>query len=179
MLRHYRHAALLIEFSGDKPFSLLDAGLIPSDVQLGSVTSKLCLLVLAFPKLKILWSRNPVATTSIFKELKRNFDDVDLARALAAGTATDAALGEDEGGGEGGDRGPSGGRGMPPEEAVKAATDMLRKLPGVDAGNARRVLGAIGCLADLADMAEEQLVPLVGVLNARKLFSFLKCPFPS
>ena len=116
-----------------------------------------------------------MVTTSIFKEIKKNFDDVDLARAMAAGTATDAVSGEEDSAqGEGG---ASGGGGVSAEEAVKAAIDMLKKMPGIDEANVRRVVGAINCVADLADMSQEQLTPLVGPVNAKKLFNFLRATF--
>lgn len=124
--------------------------------------------------------RNPVATTSIFRELKRNFEDVDLAKAIQAGTATDAALGEDDGLGDGGaDKNSLGDSRMPAEDAIKAATEMLKKMPGIDNNNVRKVINGINCVADLASMALEQLIPLVGPVNAKKLFAFLKCPFPT
>ena len=124
--------------------------------------------------------RNPTATTSIFKEVKRNFPDVDLAKALAAGTATDAVAGEEDA--SAADLGEAakdtGGAGsMPAEDAIKAAIDMMKKMPGIDDKNVRRVVNAIDCVADLAGMSQEQLTPLIGPVNAKKLYTFLRSPF--
>lgn len=118
-------------------------------------------------------NRNPVATTHIFKEVKRNFEDADLSKALAAGAATDAAQGEEDP--REGSRGGCGESAiMSEEEATKAAMDMLKKMPGIDENNVRQVVNGIECIADLAEMTEEQLSALVGPVNAKKLFVFLK-----
>lgn len=105
---------------------------------------------------------------------------MDLARALAAGTASDAAAGEEDGAaGEAGtstkDAGSAGN--MPAEDAIKAAIDMMKKMPGIDDKNVRRIVNAIDCVADLTDMSQEQLTPLIGPVNAKKLYTFLRSPF--
>lgn len=119
--------------------------------------------------------RSPVATTSIFKELKRNFEDVDLARALAAGTATDAAAGEEDGAPD--SLVTSSSSGMSADDAIRGAISMLKKMPGIDENNVRRVMGAIYCVADLAEMTQEQLTPLIGPVNSKKLFNFIRATF--
>ena len=177
MLRHYKYVCLLIEFTSDKPFILISASEITTDILLSSIISKMCLLILAFPNLKLLWSRSPMATTRIFKEIKRNFDDVDIVKALAAGTASEATLGEEEGYIE--TEKISNLHSLSCEEATKAAINMLKKMPGIDLNNVHKILSAINCVADLADMSEAQLVPLVGTINSKKLYMFLKSPFPS
>ena len=116
--------------------------------------------------------RTPVATTSIFKELKKSFDDVDLGKALAAGTATDAASGEDEGSSSS-----SSASSMQSEEASAAAMNMLKRLPGINENNLHGVLNAIDCVADLAEMSEAQLVPIIGPVNAKKLYLFFRATF--
>jgi DNA excision repair protein ERCC-4 len=74
MCLHYRTPVLLIEFSQLRAF---DAGLHgvggvgsggPND--LNDVGSKLTLLTLTFPKLRIIWSSSPAATAEIFADLK-------------------------------------------------------------------------------------------------------------
>ena len=76
MCIHYRTPILLIEFSQLRAF---DAGLYgvgggipsgPNDVS--DVGSKLTLLALTFPKLRIIWSSSPAATAEIFADLKVN-----------------------------------------------------------------------------------------------------------
>lgn len=132
-------------------------------------------------------------TTETFKELKKNREDVDLARALAAGNV-DAAIGEDDDNAGGAEDGVGSGSGPPPgassasgaaafghmmneDDAYKAALDMLKQMPGIDDKNIRNVIDAIDCIADLADMTEQQLVPLIGPVNAKKLYLFLNRSF--
>eukprot|EP00042_Codosiga_hollandica_P034895 m.251855 g.251855 ORF g.251855 m.251855 type:complete len:82 (+) comp54515_c0_seq11:2236-2481(+) len=61
MTRFYSLPILLIEFDSNKPFSLLGSGavgeFISADVDSKSVMSKLTLLTLSFPQLRILWCR--------------------------------------------------------------------------------------------------------------------------
>ena len=72
MAKHYTTAALLIEFDGDKPFSLApppDPGAAP-DSAARSTPARLALLVLHCPRLRLLWARSPHAAAGIFKALK-------------------------------------------------------------------------------------------------------------
>lgn len=75
------------------------------------IQSKLVLLSLTFPRLRIIWSSSPIATTDIFKDLKINHSEPDAKKAMLVG----APDGEDqeEGGGNAG------------------AAELLRSLPGV------------------------------------------------
>eukprot|EP00624_Nannochloropsis_granulata_P000398 evm.model.NODE_115_length_3460_cov_26.111561.2 len=67
MLRHYKVATLLIEFQDDKSFSMQAPGDIGDDIQQSNIISKMVLLTLKFPALRILWSRNPHQTVLLFK----------------------------------------------------------------------------------------------------------------
>ena len=50
-----------------------------------SLISKLCLLTLHFPRLRLIWSRSLHATADIFQALKINQDDPDPVTAAAVG----------------------------------------------------------------------------------------------
>ena len=39
---------------------------------MNDISSKLVLLTITFPRLKIIWSSNPIATVEIFQDLKVN-----------------------------------------------------------------------------------------------------------
>jgi len=54
-------------------------------LQQHSLISKLCLLTLHFPRLRIIWSRSLHATADIFRALKVNQDDPDPVTAAAVG----------------------------------------------------------------------------------------------
>ena len=54
-------------------------------VQQHSLISKLCLLTLHFPRLRIIWSRSLHATADIFRSLKTNQEEPDPVTAAAVG----------------------------------------------------------------------------------------------
>ena len=54
-------------------------------VQQNSLISKLVLLTLHFPRLRLIWSRSLHATAALFHDLKGNQDDPDPAVAAAVG----------------------------------------------------------------------------------------------
>ena len=55
MQRYYKRPALLIEFEEGKPFALINPSDITSDISPQAISSKLSLLLLHFPKLRLLW----------------------------------------------------------------------------------------------------------------------------
>ena len=57
-----------------------------------SLISKLVLLTLHFPRLRLIWSRSLHATAALYHELKGNQDDPDPATAAAVGELTPFAL---------------------------------------------------------------------------------------
>uniref|UniRef100_A0A7N0VF28 ERCC4 domain-containing protein n=1 Tax=Kalanchoe fedtschenkoi TaxID=63787 RepID=A0A7N0VF28_KALFE len=96
MTRYYRIPVLLIEFSQDKSFSFQSASDIGDDVTPYNITSKLSLLVLHFPRLRILWSRSLHATAEIFASLKANQDEPDLAKATRVGVPSENGIVESD-----------------------------------------------------------------------------------
>lgn len=90
MSRHYVTPVLLIEFDEARPFYLLGGGgQLSGDVEFRNTMSKLTLLTLKFPNLRLIWSRSPSATANIFRDLKRHHAEPD------AGAAADMGVGED------------------------------------------------------------------------------------
>nr|CAG4643819.1 EOG090X03DI [Lepidurus arcticus] len=95
MSRYYSKPMLLIEFEHNKPFALQGKYFLSNDASSSyDVTSRLILLTLHFPKLRILWSPSPYATAEIFDELKRGRDEPDPAKAasLTADSSAEFAL---------------------------------------------------------------------------------------
>mmetsp|Transcript_521 Transcript_521/g.1858 ORF Transcript_521/g.1858 Transcript_521/m.1858 type:complete len:780 (+) Transcript_521:660-2999(+) len=157
MSKHYKLPVLLIEFSRDKAFSFQNEHDIGDDISVNNIVSKLVLLTLHFPKLRLVWSRGVHMTVEIFKKLKENQEEPTVQRAVEVG------------GEEWEDR----------EVTNVTAVDLLRKLPGVTIHNYLPLLHACKSLAGLADMTVEELVPHMGSeRNARMLRDFLdaKCP---
>ncbi|XP_021911810.1 DNA repair endonuclease UVH1-like isoform X3 [Carica papaya] len=96
MVRYYRIPVLLIEFSQDKSFSFQSASDIGDDVTPNSIISKLSLLVLHFPRLRIIWSRSLYATAEIFASLKTNQDEPEEAKAIRVGVPSEEGIVEND-----------------------------------------------------------------------------------
>lgn len=58
------------------------------------------------------------------------------------------------------------------DSARTSAREILLSLPGINVHNFREVLNNVNCLADLSSMTEQQLQPLIGPVNAKKLHAF-------
>ncbi|CAM6083895.1 unnamed protein product [Calypogeia fissa] len=164
MTRYYRLPVLLIEFSLDKSFSLQSASDVGEDILQANIISKLSLLVLHFPRLRIVWSRSLHATADIFASLKANQDEPDVERAMRVGVPTEDGLLEGD---------------IRAENYNTTAVELLRRLPGVTDANYRTIMDGCKSLADLALMPVEQLATIMGGNRpARMLREFLdaKCP---
>ncbi|CAI8009793.1 DNA repair endonuclease XPF [Geodia barretti] len=155
LTRHYPRPLLLIEFPHDKSFSLQSLAGVQSDMSSQSPLSKLVLLTLHFPALRVMWCSSPHATVELFLELKRGHAQPDAAQAVSIGQ--DSLLGSGMGSGYNG-----------------AAQDFLMKLPGINSRNCRVVLEKVKDLQELVSLSQEQLEQLLGNSNnASLLFSFL------
>lgn len=144
----------------------------PSDVQ-----SKLVLLTLAFPALKIIWSSSPYQTATIFGELKKSAPEPDPIKAVQIGLQQ--AAGDEGGGGGGGGVGGTTTTTMATDPALAAAhtfsqvpQDMLRAVPGVSEKVARALVLEVGSLLELANMSEEDISELVGKEAGRQIWRF-------
>lgn len=61
-----------------------------------NIISKLSLLVLHFPRLRIIWSRSLHATAEIFTALKANQDEPDEAKAIRVGVPSEDGIVEND-----------------------------------------------------------------------------------
>lgn len=157
MLLHYANPMLLIEFDAQKAFtlepfadlstSLGTASMVGSDLQ-----SKLVLLCLAFPKLRIIWSSSPYQTAEIFEELKKSQDEPDPIKAVQIGL-------ED---------------GDDPETRTfnQVPQDMLRAVPGVSAKALGQLVLRYENVSAVANAEFEDLAVLVGRESARGIRGF-------
>ena len=151
--RRARRARLPPEFSAGAAFGLQSLSDIGAEPSLAGACSKVALLLMAFPRLRLLWSRDARATVELFLALKAGRPEPRLEAALAAG----AELGAGDG---------DGGRNQP-------AIDALMRLPGVNATNYRAVVREVDSLAELATLPERRLATLIGTANAAQLHRFL------
>ncbi|KAL7500619.1 hypothetical protein ACHAWT_011251 [Skeletonema menzelii] len=172
MAKYYKIPILLLEFDPDKTFQLQNASELGGEIRKNSITSKLCILVTAFPMLRILWSRSPHETLKMFKKLKRNHQEVDVDKAIEIGT--NDAMDELLGGGAGGCYNEDDDEG---DGANEAAVQMLLRLPGVTSHNARNIMRECDSIAELAEMSREKLKLLAGQKAGQKLFTFFRQSF--
>ncbi|KAF5400318.1 DNA repair endonuclease XPF [Paragonimus heterotremus] len=171
MSRHYPNPVLLIEFSlptkvtgntllrggigyrgdGAIGFSLYSGRhSISSGGELNSrhLLSKLTLLTIHFPNLRLIWSVTPYCTAELFTELKQGRAEPSVNRLPQDGEHL--------------------------EDHNVEAVDMLLKLPGVSWKNYRRIMNNVSSLYELAHCDLERLVEILDSREcATKLYNFL------
>lgn len=157
MLQHYKYPMLLIEFDQNKSFTLdtfgtdhttaLSTANNPQDLQ-----SKIALLTLAFPRLKVIWSSSPYQTAEIFDELKKQQEEPDPIKAVQIGLIA----GED-----------------PSDQSFnQTPQDMLRAVPGMTEKNLSRITLEVRNLADVSNLTEEELDVMIGKEAGRQVCRF-------
>ncbi|XP_048188551.1 DNA repair endonuclease XPF [Perognathus longimembris pacificus] len=148
MARYYRRPLLLVELDARRP------GPLPPDVG-----SRLVLLTLHFPRLRLLWCPSPHAAAELLEELKRGRAQPDAA-AAAAISADSEPLADSE-------------------RYNPGPQDFLMRMPGVGAKNCRALMRQVRSLAELATLPQERLAAVLGHAgNARQLFEFIHAPYP-
>jgi DNA excision repair protein ERCC-4 len=159
MLLHYKSPMLLIEFDQGKSFTLepfadlsgslssVSAANASSDLQ-----SKLVLLTLAFPQLRIIWSSSPYQTAEIFESLKTQQDEPDPMAAVRIGLDKDMRA-EDQ-------------------AFNREPQDMLRIVPGITAKNLKNLVLEADNLREVVNMTEEELEPPIGKEAGRQVWRF-------
>jgi DNA excision repair protein ERCC-4 len=144
----------------------------------------MALLVMHFPKLRILWSKAPHETLKVFRELKCNHDEVDVARAVEVGQSDSieallsASARSDEAAAAAAankkDDDEEDEVGVVVDDVNEAARDMLLRLPGVNVPIARRIMQECDCLSDLVEMSRDDLRKLAGPNVGQRLFTFFR-----
>jgi DNA excision repair protein ERCC-4 len=123
----------------------------PTGIDATTVQSKLVLLTLNFPRLRIIWSSSTQATVDIIADLKINHPEPDLLKAITIGGDDDSEVGEGAAGGEG-----SGLYNITSQE-------MLRSMPGVTSRNWKLVMSRVESIRDLCDVeSEEAMKEVIG-----------------
>ncbi|OAX33888.1 hypothetical protein K503DRAFT_725243 [Rhizopogon vinicolor AM-OR11-026] len=169
---HYKQPILLIEFEENKSFSLetvaesaksyakptgkypakKSTGPTESDRASPSIQSKLVLLTLHFPRVRIIWSSSPYGTADIFNDLKVNTLEPDPNRAIAIGAEED----------------PEAGAGI-----NAAAEELLRCLPGVTAKNVKYVMSKVGSVRELCELDRAGVQSILGVEPGNACYNFV------
>ncbi|OXB57546.1 hypothetical protein ASZ78_009304 [Callipepla squamata] len=154
MSRYYKRPILLIEFDPNKPFSLIPQGSLRQEISSSDITSKLTLLTLHFPKLRILWCPSPHATAELFEELKQNRPQPDAETAMAV-TADSETLPESD-------------------KYNPGPQDFLLKMPGVNAKNCHALMNHVKSIAELVTLPKDRLSEILGnAVSAAQLFDFI------
>eukprot|EP00002_Diphylleia_rotans_P028659 TRINITY_DN5790_c0_g1_i9.p1 TRINITY_DN5790_c0_g1~~TRINITY_DN5790_c0_g1_i9.p1 ORF type:complete len:868 (-),score=195.83 TRINITY_DN5790_c0_g1_i9:150-2753(-) len=149
MTRLYKTPVLLIEFDQAKSFSLQAMSEIDLDISPNSINSKLSLLILHFPTLKIVWSRSPYNTAELFERLKRSQEEPDATKAIAVGMESATT-----------------------EEFNLTPQEILKKIPGVTQQNIHAIMNRVENLYELSKMSRRDLDALVGPRSAAVIFQF-------
>lgn len=173
MTAHYKQPILLIEFEEHKSFSLETVGDLKSYVRptgkyapkkkpgvdssqsnalIQSVQSKLVLLTLTFPRVRIIWSSSPFATADIFNDLKLDMPEPDPSRAIAIGAEDD----------------PDAGAGI-----NAAAEELLRTLPGITAKNVKFVMSKVPSVRALCELDLAQVQSILGTEPGKACYQFM------
>ncbi|KZT25479.1 hypothetical protein NEOLEDRAFT_1178275 [Neolentinus lepideus HHB14362 ss-1] len=171
---HYKQPILLIEFEEHKSFSLETVSDMksyakptgkypqkkvsngptdPDGPSAPSIQSKLVLLTLSFPRLRIIWSSSPYATSDIFADLKLNNPEPDPGTAISIGAEDDAERGAG---------------------VNAAAEELLRCLPGITAKNVHFVMGKVGSVRELCELGLEQVQEILGVEPGKACYEFMQ-----
>ncbi|KAJ3745631.1 hypothetical protein DFH05DRAFT_1610736, partial [Lentinula detonsa] len=170
---HYKTPVLLIEFDEDKAFSFEIISDLKSyakttnryppkkkttgnpaehDYTSPTIQSKITLLTLSFPRLRIIWSSSPYATADIFNDLKKDRAEPDPVKAVATGAEED----------------PEAGAGV-----NAAAEELLRSFPGITAKNVKHVMNKVKNVRELCEMDLLGVQRILGVEPGKACYDFL------
>ncbi|CAE6488441.1 unnamed protein product [Rhizoctonia solani] len=166
MTAYYKQPVLLIEFEENKSFTLQafqdtrttarkkdKAGPNTLEIDDWDIQSKLVLLTLAFPKLRIIWSSSPYATADMFTEFKKNNKEPDPLVAIALGAEESGA---DENAG-----------------VNQLGEEMLRALPGVTQKNYRGIMNRVGSLREFCELSLRQMQDIMGDEPGKACHTFI------
>lgn len=147
----YRVPILLIEFDENKYFTLQGNNELGQDISHQNLSSKLVLLILQFPNLRLIWSPSAYYTAALFLELKRGEEEPNEEAAAKAGVDSEELA-----------------------EFNLAAQDMLRSLPGITHKNYKQVMVAVKNMKELLNKSLEELQQLIGPKNGKELYDFIR-----
>jgi DNA excision repair protein ERCC-4 len=117
-----------------------------------SIQSKIVLLTLTFPRVRIIWSSSPYATSEIFNDLKVNNHEPDESRAILMGAEED----------------PEAGIGV-----NAAAEELLRCLPGVTVKNVKHVMSKVRSIRELCELSMIEVQDILGVEPGKICWEFM------
>merc|ERR1712146_151060 len=171
--------------------------IVPNEITLSALTSKLVLLTIHYPDLRIIWSRSPYATCDIFRALKSSNAPVNIEKAVHAGTeewieendkikqfksenGNNKVVEESPLQKASNNKALYTGSGKEwshqrSEDSVGRnilAYDILLKLPGVYTHNVFHLMQSCDTLAEVSNLDEEEMGEILGKVNGKKLYNF-------
>ena len=174
LMKYYRTPLLLIEFDRYKPFTLIqNRSELDHEINIKSIISKIVLLCIHFPQIRLLWSRDASATASLFNIIKHKQLQPEIIHAV---TTQQIQLNNDISLVQPGDTQPSLNIDESDDKYMTnmLPQDILRKLPGVNQLNIRNLLLHTNSIYELCQASESQLSEwMTSSVNARKLYTFL------
>jgi len=130
-----------------QPFADMSGQINQTDLQ-----SKLVLLTLSFPRLKIVWSSSPYFTAEVFEELKKNQEEPDPFSAVKIGLDPSETPGA--------------------KLYNQAPQEFLRSVPGVSAKNIWNLMLEWESVQAIANAPEGRLMEVVGPEAGRQIWGF-------
>lgn len=162
MCKHYKYPVLLIEFTENQSFGLVNQNIT------NPILHKLAVLSFTFPSLLILWSRSPNNTVEIFKAIGKNVIQdptlKDNAMKLGAPSSDITQSSTDNS---------KSNNTYYDENSTETAINILKSLPGINNSNYMDIIRNVKDLATLCSMSEADIAVHIGNINAKKLKSFL------
>ncbi|RUS27510.1 hypothetical protein BC938DRAFT_483143 [Jimgerdemannia flammicorona] len=171
MHEHYKIPILLIEFDGEKSFSLKDLSDMKTDVTDNDLQAKLVMLMMSFPKLRIIWSSSPHETAVIFEDLKTF--EVYLSILLYETEPLSQKNYEEPDGETTARVGLEAGESYQENSASQMAKELLRSLPGVSSQNWKILTNSVESIERLSKLHLDELQGIIGVDAGKELYDFL------
>ena len=146
MTQVYSSSALLVEIDRQHivTFIALEVKSTFDGINRKSVLTQLLAMTLHFPNLQLLWSFDPRQTAELFASLKHGRYEPSVIKEDTATAADDQTVG----------------------------LEMLKKFPGINAGNHKSLLSCTRSLKDIINMREQELATALGKKSAKELGKF-------
>lgn len=117
-----------------------------------TIQSKIVLLTLTFPRVRIIWSSSPYATSEIFNDLKLNNPEPNPVTAITIGADDDPYVGAG---------------------VNTAAEELLRSIPGINAQNVKVVMNKVNNVRELCELSMAEVQAIIGEEAGKACWQFI------
>lgn len=117
-----------------------------------TIQAKIVLLTLTFPRVRIIWSSSPYATSEIFNDLKANDPEPDAAKSVTIGADDDPDVGAG---------------------VNAAAEEVLRCIPGITAHNVKIVMNKVKNIQELCSLSLSEVQGILGTDAGKACHQFI------